>query len=173
IEIYSQGQGIFDDQRQCASFLGVSEDKIRVTLVPNGGAFGGKEDMCVQPHAALLCQMTGRPVKVTGTRGQSIRIHPKRHGIKMHDKVGGAAGGRARMIGDSGAYASVGSKVLERAAGHACGPYRVPNVDVESIAVYTNNPTCGAMRGFGANQAAFAIESAIDELAEKAGIDRW
>jgi selenium-dependent xanthine dehydrogenase len=178
VEIFSQGQGIFDDQRQCASFLGVLEDKVRVTLVPNGGAFGGKEDMCVQPHAALLCKMTGRPVKVTVTREQSIRIHPKRHGIKMHYKVGCDADGRlvavkARMIGDSGAYASVGSKVLERAAGHACGPYRVPNVDVESIAVYTNNPTCGAMRGFGANQAAFAIETAIDELAEKIGLDRW
>lgn len=178
VEIYSQGQGIFDDQRQCASFLGVPEAKVQVTLVPNGGAFGGKEDMCVQPHAALLATLTRRPVKVTVTREQSIRIHPKRHGIKMHYQVGCDAEGRlmavrARMIGDSGAYASVGSKVLERAAGHACGPYRVPNVDVESIAVYTNNLTCGAMRGFGANQSAFAMESALDELAEKAGIDRW
>lgn len=178
IEIYSQGQGIFDDQRQCASFLGLPAEKVKVTLVPNGGAFGGKEDMCVQPHAALLAMMSSLPVKVTVTREQSIRIHPKRHGIEMEYTVGCDADGRlvavkARMIGDSGAYASVGSKVLERAAGHACGPYRVPNVDVEAIAVYTNNPTCGAMRGFGANQAAFAMEGALDELAEKAGLDRW
>lgn len=178
IELFSQGQGIFDDQRQCAAFLAVPESQIKVTLVPNGGAFGGKEDMCVQPHAALLCRMTGRPVKVTVTREQSIRVHPKRHGIKMHYKVGCDAEGRlvavkARMISDSGAYASVGGKVLERAAGHASGPYRVENIDVESLAVYTNNPTCGAMRGFGANQAAFAIESMMDELAEKVGIDRW
>ncbi|MCK6548301.1 molybdopterin-dependent oxidoreductase, partial [Myxococcota bacterium] len=114
----------------------------------------------------------------TVTREQSIRIHPKRHGIKMDYEVGCDAEGRlvavrARMIGDSGAYASVGSKVLERAAGHACGPYRVPNVDVEAIAAYTNNPTCGAMRGFGANQAAFAMEGMLDELAEKTGLDRW
>lgn len=178
IDLYSQGQGIFDDQRQVASFLGLPVEKVRVTLVPNGGAFGGKEDMCVQAHASLLAKMSGRPVKVTVTREQSIRIHPKRHGIKMHYHVGIDQDGKllavkARMIGDSGAYASVGSKVLERAAGHACGPYRVENVDVESIAAYTNNPTCGAMRGFGANQAAFALESALDELAEKAGIDRW
>lgn len=178
IELFSQGQGIFDDQRQCASFLALPVEKVRVTLVPNGGAFGGKEDMCVQAHAGLLAKMSGRPVKVTVTREQSIRVHPKRHGIKMHYRVGCDAEGRllavkARMIGDSGAYASVGSKVLERAAGHACGPYRVENVDVESIAAYTNNPTCGAMRGFGANQAAFAMESMLDELAEKTGIDRW
>src|SRR5205807_10262017 len=111
-------------------------------------------------------------VKVTVTREQSICIHPKRHEIKMSYKVGCDEAGRlvavkARMISDSGAYASVGSKVLERAAGHACGPYRVPNVDVESIAVYTNNPPCGAMRGFGANQANFAMEGCLDRLLEK------
>lgn len=178
LDLYSQGQGIFDDQRQVASFLGLPASKVQVTLVPNGGAFGGKEDLSIQPHAALLSRVTGRPVKVTLTREQSIRVHPKRHPIKMHYRVGCDAQGRlvgvyARMIGDSGAYASVGAKVLERAGGHACGPYRVPNVDVEAIAAYTNNPPCGAMRGFGANQAAFAIESCLDMLAEKAGIDRW
>jgi xanthine dehydrogenase molybdenum-binding subunit len=178
VEIYSQGQGIFDDQRQCASFLGLSTEQVKVTLVPNGGAFGGKEDMSIQAHAALLALTSGRPVKLTLTREQSIRVHPKRHPIKMHYKVGADAEGRllavwARMIGDSGAYASVGGKVLERAAGHSCGPYRVPNVDVEAKAVYTNNPPCGAMRGFGANQAAFAIESIMDELADKVGLDRW
>lgn len=176
IHLYSQGQGIFDDQRQCAAFLGLPEDKLKVTLVPNGGAFGGKEDMSVQAHACLLAQVTGRPVKVKLTRVQSIRLHPKRHPIKMHYTVGCDSEGRlvavkARMIGDTGAYASVGAKVLERAGGHGCGPYRVDNVDLEAIASYTNNPPGGAMRGFGANQAHFAMESCMDMLAEKMGMD--
>jgi len=132
----------------------------------------------VQAQTALLAWLTRRPVRVTLSREESIRLHPKRHPIRMDYTVGCDAEGRltvvrARMIGDSGAYASVGGKVLERAAGHACGPYRVPNVDVEARAVYTNNPPCGAMRGFGANQAHFAIEGAIDLLAEKVGIDGW
>jgi selenium-dependent xanthine dehydrogenase len=178
VHLYSQGQGIFDDQRQCAAFLGIPMEKMKVTLVPNGGAFGGKEDMSVQAHAALLCQLTGRPVKVKLTREESIRVHPKRHPIKMYYRVGCDAEGRlvavqARMVGDTGAYASVGAKVLERAGGHACGPYRVNNVKLEAIAAYTNNPPCGAMRGFGANQAAFAMESMMDMLAEKQGMDRW
>jgi xanthine dehydrogenase molybdenum-binding subunit len=176
--LYTQGQGVFDDRRQVAEFLGVSEDRIFVELVPNGGAFGGKEDMSVQAQTALLAQLTGRPVKLTLSREESIRLHPKRHPITMQYTVGCDADGRltavkARMLGDSGAYASVGSKVLERAAGHACGPYRVPHVDVEAIAAYTNNPPCGAMRGFGANQAHFAIEGCMDLLAQRAGLDAW
>jgi CO/xanthine dehydrogenase Mo-binding subunit len=152
----------------------VAEEHIDVELVPSGGAFGGKEDASIQPHAALLAWLTSRPVRVTLTREQSIRMHPKRHPIRMDYTVGCDAAGhltavRARMIGDSGAYASVGGKVLERAAGHACGPYRVPHVDVEARAVYTNNPPCGAMRGFGANQAHFAMEGCMDLLARKAG----
>jgi xanthine dehydrogenase molybdenum-binding subunit len=178
LRLYTQGQGIFDDRRQVARFLGVPEEDVFVELVPNGGAFGGKEDMSVQAQAALLARLTGRPVRLALTREQSIRLHPKRHPITMHYTVGADAGGRltavkARLVGDSGAYASVGGKVLERAAGHACGPYRVPNVDVESLAVYTNNPPCGAMRGFGANQAHFAIEGCMDLLAKAAGLDPW
>ncbi|HZU99935.1 MAG TPA: selenium-dependent xanthine dehydrogenase [Planctomycetota bacterium] len=178
IRIYTQGQGVFDDRRQCARFLGVREEDLEVELVPNGGAFGGKEDMSCQAQTALLCKVTGVPVKVRLTREESIRIHPKRHPIRMHYKVGCDAQGkltavRARMLGDSGAYASVGGKVLERAAGHACSAYDVPNVDVVAQAVYTNNPPCGAMRGFGANQAAFAMESIVDMLAAKVGMDPW
>jgi selenium-dependent xanthine dehydrogenase len=176
--LHSQGQGVFDDRRQCAAFLGIPAERLEVALVPNGGAFGGKEDMSIQAHAALLCHVTGRPVRLVLSREESIRIHPKRHPITMRYRVGCDAEGRltavwARMIGDSGAYASVGAKVLERAGGHACGPYRVTNVDVEAKAVYTNNPPCGAMRGFGANQAQFAMEGAVDLLAEKVGIDGW
>jgi xanthine dehydrogenase molybdenum-binding subunit len=178
LHLYTQGQGVFDDRRQVASFLGEPEDRIFVELVPNGGAFGGKEDMSIQAQTALLARMTGRPVKLTLNREESIRIHPKRHPVKMTYTVGCDEEGRltavkARLIGDSGAYASVGSKVLERAAGHACGPYKVPNVDVESRGAYTNNPPCGAMRGFGANQAHFGMEGAMDLLAEKAGLDGW
>ncbi len=165
LRVYTQGQG-------------VPESDVFVALVSNGGAFGGKEDMSIQAQTALLAKVTGSPVKLTLSREESLRLHPKRHPIKMTYTVGCDADGRltavkADMIGDKGAYASVGSKVLERAAGHCTGPYQVDNVHVVSLAVYTNNPPCGAMRGFGANQAAFAIDSMIDILAEKVGIDGW
>jgi selenium-dependent xanthine dehydrogenase len=178
LHLFTQGQGVFDDRRQVAGFLGVPETHVHVELVPNGGAFGGKEDMSVQAQTALLAHVTRRPVKLTLSREESVRLHPKRHPITMHYTVGCDAEGRltavrARMLGDSGAYASVGGKVLERAAGHACGPYRVPAVDVESRAAYTNNPPCGAMRGFGANQAHFAIEGCLDLLAKQVGLDGW
>ena len=178
LHLYTQGQGIFDDKRQVARFLGEPEDQIFVELVPNGGAFGGKEDMSVQAQTALLARATGKPVRLVVSREESIRIHPKRHPITMNFEVGCDADGHltvvtAHMVGDTGAYASVGGKVLERAAGHACGPYRVPTVDVRAVAVLTNNPPCGAMRGFGANQANFAIEGCLDLLAEKVGIDGW
>ncbi len=112
------------------------------------------------------------------TRRESMRFHVKRHPIWLDYTAGCDAEGnlvavQARIIGDNGAYASVGGKVLERAAGHACGPFRVPNVDVEATAVYTNNPPSGAMRGFGANQADFALEGVLDMLAEQAGMDGW
>jgi selenium-dependent xanthine dehydrogenase len=178
LDLYSQGQGVFDDRRQVAQFLNMSEEDIFVALVPNGGAFGGKEDMSIQPHAAILAKMTGRPVKVTLNREESIRIHPKRHPITMDYTVACDADGcltaiRARMVGDTGAYTSVGGKVLERAGGHAQGPYRVANVDIEATAAHTNNPPCGAMRGFGANQANFGLEGCLDMLAEKVGLDGW
>ena len=182
LRLYTQGQGIYDDRRQVAAFTGLPEDAVDVVLVPNGGAFGGKEDLSVQAHAALLAQVSGQPVRVTVSRDESVRMHPKRHPVRMHYRVGCDADGRltavhARILGDSGAYASVGAKVLERAAGHACGPYRVPHVDVEARAVYTNHPPCGAMRGFGVNQTAFAIEGAVDRLAALCGLDafemRW
>jgi len=178
LHLYTQGQGAFDDRRQCARFLGIDEEEIFVELVESGGAFGGKEDLSVQPHAALLARLTGRPVLLELSREESIRFHPKRHPIRMEYRVGCDAEGRltavrARLLGDTGAYASVGAKVLERAAGHACGPYRVPHVDVEAIAACTNNPPCGAMRGFGANQAHFAMEGCMDLLAEELGLDGW
>ncbi len=176
--VYSQGQGVHDDRLQIASILGVDPGAVEVELVTNGGAFGGKEDLSIQGQTALAAHTLGRPVKTVLTREQSIRIHPKRHPITLHYMVGADETGRltavrARIVGDTGAYASVGMKVLERAAGHSCGPYRVPNVDVEAKTVYTNNPPCGAMRGFGANQAAFAIEGVLDLLAERVGVDGY
>ena len=178
IHVYSQGQGVWEDRRQLASFLGVPEEKIRVTQVSNGGAFGAKEDLNVQCHSALLALQTGQPVLTTLSRKESLRFHTKRHPITMDYTVGCDADGRlvavrARMVGDTGAYASVGDKVLERAAGHACSVYSVPNVDIEARAVYTNNPPAGAMRGFGANQSNFAIEGIMDILADEVGIDGW
>jgi aldehyde oxidoreductase len=176
--VYSGGQGVWDDKEQIAAMLDIAEDKVIVELVSNGGAFGGKEDMSNQGHTALAAHLTGKPVKCTLTRPQSFLMHPKRHPVRVEiwmgcDESGRVTALKARMVGDSGPYASVGMKVLERAAGHACGPYAVENVDVEAIAVRTNNPVCGAFRGFGANQAQFATEGSIDRLAEKVGLSSW
>jgi selenium-dependent xanthine dehydrogenase len=178
LHVSSQGQGVWEDRHQVASFLGWPEGRVRVTQVSNGGAFGAKEDLNVQCHAALAAVATGRPVLITLSRAESLRFHPKRHPLTMTytvgaDDEGRLTGIRVRIVGDTGAYASVGDKVLERAAGHACGPYRFEAVDVESTAVYTNNPPCGAMRGFGVNQVAFAIDGMLDRLAERVGIDPW
>ena len=178
LKLYTQGQGVHDDQAQIALVLDIPPATLEVELVANGGAFGGKEDLSIQAQTALAARLTGRPVRTVLTREQSIRMHPKRHPISLAYAVGADAEGRltavrARIVGDTGAYASVGMKVLERAAGHSCGPYRVPNVDVEAKTLYTNNPPCGAMRGFGANQASFAIEGIMDLLAEKVGVDGY
>jgi len=178
MHVYSQGQGVWDDRRQIASFLDVPEQRVRVTQVSAGGAFGAKEDLNVQAHAALLAARAGRPVRITLTRKESMCFHAKRHAMWLDYTAGCDADGkltavRARIVGDSGAYASVGDKVLERAAGHACSAYAVENVDVEATAVYTNNPPCGAMRGFGVNQANFAMEGVLDLLAQEVGLDGW
>jgi selenium-dependent xanthine dehydrogenase len=178
LHVYSQGQGVHDDQKQIASLLGISLDQVMVELVSNGGAFGGKEDLSVQAHTALAAWLLKKPVKMVLSREQSMRMHPKRHPLKMKYKIGADESGRLtaariRIIGDTGAYASVGMKVMERAAGHSCGPYRMPAVDVVAQTAYTNNSPCGAMRGFGVNQTAFAIESIMNEIADKAGIDPW
>ncbi|MDD8013279.1 MAG: molybdopterin-dependent oxidoreductase, partial [Acidobacteriota bacterium] len=178
VRLYSQGQGVYEDRRQVASLLGLPQEKVRVIQVANGGGFGGKEDITVQGHAALFAFLLRQPVRVRLSRPESLRMHPKRHPFVMEyalgcDKEGRLTALRARIIGDTGAYASVGTKVLERAAGHASGAYHVPAADIEAKTVYTNNPPCGAMRGFGVNQVTFAVESCIDMLCEKGGFDRW
>jgi xanthine dehydrogenase molybdenum-binding subunit len=178
LRVYSGGQGIWDDRDQIAAMLDIAPSAVVVELISNGGAFGGKEDMSNQAQTALAAHLLQRPVKCTLSREESFRLHAKRHPITIDlelgcDEHGVLTAHRARLLGDSGPYASVGMKVLERAAGHATGPYAVPAVDVEAIAARTNNPVCGAFRGFGANQAQFAMEGALDRLAEKVGISGW
>ena len=178
VEVFSQGQGAYEDRAQIARVLGLDEGQVRVIQVSNGGAFGGKEDMTVQGHAALHAWLLKRPVRVLLSREESLLMHPKRHPMRLDYTVGCDANGRltgliAEIVGDTGAYASVGMKVLERSAGHAAGAYAVPNVFVRSRAVYTNNIPSGAMRGFGVPQATFAMESCIDDLCGQGGFDRW
>jgi xanthine dehydrogenase molybdenum-binding subunit len=178
LTVYSGGQGVWDDRDQIASMLAVEPDQVTVELVSNGGAFGGKEDMSNQGHTALAAHLLRVPVKCTLTREESFLMHAKRHPVRIEATAACDDGGkltayRARLVGDSGPYASVGMKVLERAAGHAGGPYVIPNMDVAAVAVRTNNPVCGAFRGFGANQAQFATEGMLDRLAEKVGISGW
>ncbi|MEY3131747.1 MAG: hypothetical protein RLZ29_84 [Actinomycetota bacterium] len=178
LHVYSGGQGVWDDRNDIARVLGLANDRVTVELVTNGGAFGGKEDMSNQAHASLAAWLLDAPVKCVLSREESLLMHAKRHPIRMSYEMGCDANGkltalRVRAVGDSGAYASVGMKVLERMAGHASGPYHLPSIDVESIAVRTNNPVGGAFRGFGANQAQFAMEGMLDRLAELAGIDSW
>ncbi len=178
LHVYSGGQGVWDDRDQICAVLALDSSQVTVELVSNGGAFGGKEDMSNQAQTSLAAWLLQRPVKCTFSREESLLVHAKRHPIRMEYTVGCDEAGlltavRARMVGDSGAYASVGMKVLERAAGHATGPYHTPTVDVSSIAVRTNNPICGAFRGFGANQAQFAMEGCLDRLAADLGISGW
>ena len=178
VKIYSQSQGIYEDQTQIAKLLGLSKEQVRVILVANGGGFGGKEDLSVQGHAALMAKLMQLPVKVHLTRDESIIMHPKRHPVWMDYELGCDKDGKltfikARFVGDTGAYASVGAKGLTRIASHATAAYHVPATDIEAFAVYTNNLPCGAMRGFGVNQATFGMESSIDDLCEQGDFDRW
>jgi len=178
MHVYSGGQGVWDDRDDICRVLDVATDRVVVELVSNGGAFGGKEDMSNQAHASLAAWLLGRPVKCTLSREESFRMHAKRHPVRLEywagcDADGKLTGVRVRAVGDSGSYASVGMKVLERAAGHATGPYEVPAVDVEAIAARTNNLVCGAFRGFGANQAQFAMDGVLDRLAHAVGISGW
>ncbi|MGD0875466.1 MAG: molybdopterin cofactor-binding domain-containing protein [Acidimicrobiales bacterium] len=178
LKVFSGGQGVWDDRNQITSVLGISTEQVVVEQVSNGGAFGGKEDMSNQAQTALAAWVLQQPVKCTLSREESLLLHPKRHPFRIEywagcDRDGKLTALKARLLSDSGPYASVGVEVLERASGHASGPYRVPVIDVESVAVRTNNPVCGAFRGFGANQAQFAMEGVIDRLAAEVGISAW
>jgi len=178
IRLYSQGQGAYVDRTAVATLLGLPENKVRVVQVENGGGFGGKEDITVQGHASLFAYLVRKPVKVHLTRDESIIMHPKRHPVSMEislacDSKGKFTALKLNAVGDTGAYASVGTKVMERVVGHATGGYSVPVVDIKAVTVYTNNIPSGAMRGFGVPQVTFALESCIDELCRMGGFDRW
>lgn len=178
VTIYSSDQGVYATQHECAMMLGLAPEKVHVINALVGGGFGGKEDMTVQHHAALLAWMTGRPVKVKLTRQESILIHPKRHPMKMKfttacDENGYLTGMKATIIADTGAYASLGGPVLQRACTHAAGPYNYQNISIEGTAVYTDNPPAGAFRGFGVTQSCFATECNLNLLAEMVGISPW
>lgn len=178
IKVWSQSQGSVFDQKQIAAILKLPLEKVEVQLAASGGAFGAKEELSIQGQTALAAYLLQRPVKTTLTREQSTQHHVKRHPMVLKYKVGADAQGhllavRVRIVGDAGGYAGTSGKCLLRAACHSCGPYRVPNVDVESKTVFTNNPNSGAMRGFGSNQAQFAMEGIMDMLAEKVGVDGY
>ncbi len=176
--IYSSDQGTYDTQKECAGMLGWEMSRVHVINKLVGGGFGGKEDMSVQHHAALLAYHTGRPVKVKLTRKESILVHPKRHPAFMEfttacDENGYLTGMTARVLTDTGAYASLGGPVLQRLCTHAAGPYNYQNIDIEGTAVYTNNPPAGAYRGFGVTQSCFAAECNLNLLSVKAGLSPW
>jgi xanthine dehydrogenase molybdenum-binding subunit len=178
LRVYSQSQGVYEDRKALARLLALPETAIRVVQLQSGGGFGGKEDLTVQGHAALAAYRLGAPVKLALSRAESLRMHPKRHPFIMDYAVGCDAAGQltavqAELWADTGAYASVGMKVVERAVGHTTGAYHVPHVDVAGWCVYTNNIPAGAMRGFGVNQVTFALEACLDELCRQGGFDRW
>ena len=161
---------------ECSLLLGTKKVKVQNALV--GGGFGGKEDMSVQHHAALITYCTGLPVKVKLSRDESILVHPKRHHFVMDftlgcDNDGKILGVKAKVASDTGAFASLGGPVLERACTHAAGPYAYENFEIEGTAYYTNNPPAGAFRGFGVTQTCFAMESLLNMMAEKVGISPW
>lgn len=173
--VYVGSQIPFGDQRQVAQSLGLPLGKVRIIHTQVGGAFGGKEDISLQIHVALAAWLTKRPVKLVYTRTESLLAHPKRHAARIRVKTVAKRDGRlvavrAHILGDTGAYASLGESVMTRMATHAAGPYDVPNVVVDCDAVYTNNIPAGAFRGFGVPQSNLAIESQMDILARELGL---
>ncbi len=178
VMILSTDQGAYDTQHETAPMLGLPPEKVKVKNMLVGGGFGGKEDVTVQHHAALVAYLTKRPVKVKLSRQESILIHPKRHPMEMEfamgcDENGIIQGVAANVIADTGAYASLGGPVLERACTHASGPYHYENFQIDGYAYYTNNPPAGAFRGFGVTQTCFCVESLLNEMADLVGISPW
>ncbi len=174
--VYTGTQSIYDDLREIGALLNLGEDKLRIISEYVGGGFGGKEDMSCQHHTALLAYLIKKPVKMCLTRQESIIVDTKRHAMEMEfttacDENGKLTAMKAEIIADTGAYASLGGPVLQRACTHAAGPYNYQNMVVDGIAVYTNNTPGGAFRGFGVTQSAFATECNLNQLAEMVGID--
>ena len=175
VEVHVATQWLHEDQKQMAACLGLPENRVRLVLGGVGGAFGAREDISLQVHTALLALKTGRPVKMQYGREESFFGHVHRHPAKIWMRHHADAEGRiinieARFVFDGGAYASTSSAVLINGVTHTQGPYVCPNAVVDGYAVRTNNPPCGAMRGFGVVQACFAHEGQMDKLAEAAGL---
>ncbi|MGV9930744.1 xanthine dehydrogenase family protein molybdopterin-binding subunit [Streptomyces olivaceoviridis] len=176
VHLYIATQWLHSDLRQMAPVLGLPEEKVRMTLAGVGGAFGGREDLSMQIHACLLALRTGKPVKIVYNRFESFFGHVHRHPAKLHYEHGATRDGKlthmkCRIVLDGGAYASASPAVVGNASSLSVGPYVIDDVDIEAIALYTNNPPCGAMRGFGAVQACFAYEAQMDKLAKELGLD--
>ena len=176
--IYSTDQGTYDTRHETSILLGLPPEKVIVENMLVGGGFGGKEDVTVQHQAALIAYITKRAVKVKLTRKESILVHPKRHPMSIDlttacDENGRLTAMKAVVVADTGAYASLGGPVLQRACTHAAGPYNYQVIDIDGKAVYTNNPPAGAFRGFGVTQTCFATEMNINLLAEMCGMDPW
>ncbi|MFJ2267719.1 xanthine dehydrogenase subunit D [Streptomyces sp. NPDC087849] len=176
VDLYVATQWLHSDLRQIAPVLGLPEDKVRMTLSGVGGAFGGREDLSMQIHACLLALRTGKPVKIVYNRFESFFGHVHRHPAKLWYEHGATRDGKlthmkCRIVLDGGAYASASPAVVGNASSLSVGPYVVDDVDIEAVALYTNNPPCGAMRGFGAVQACFAYEAQMDRLAAELGMD--
>lgn len=177
IVLYVGGQSPYRDQMQVSRALGIEPEQVRVVSTPVGGAFGGKEENTVQIHLALLAMKTKRPVKMAWTREESGITGIKRHPMTVTMKTAANEDGelianKVRIVADTGAYASLGPTVLDVAIENSCGPYRVPNIDIDAYLVYTNNGVAGAFRGFGAPQVNFAIEMNLDIIAQKLSLDR-
>lgn len=176
MEVYVGSQIPYADRLQVARALGWPPERVRIVGQMMGGGFGGKEDIAGQIHAALLAHATGRPVKLLFDRHESLLVHPKRHATQIKVRLGAKRDGRlvavqTELYGDSGAYASLGEKVMTRATTHSTGPYDLPHARADCYAMYTNNPPAGAFRGFGVTQSAFAIESMMDMLAHELHLD--
>lgn len=176
MEIYVGSQIPYQDRTQVARVMGWDESRVRIVGQLMGGGFGGKEDVMGQIHVAMLANATQRPVKLLFDRHESLLVHPKRHATQIRVKIGAKKDGRlvavdTELYGDTGAYASLGEKVMTRATTHSAGPYDVEHVRADCYAMYTNNPPAGAFRGFGVTQSAFAVESMMDMLAEKLNIE--
>jgi CO/xanthine dehydrogenase Mo-binding subunit len=177
VTVVVAGQWTHEDQEQIAHALGLPTEQVRVIYPAIGGAFGGREDMSVQIVLALAAHKLRRPVKTQWTREESILYHHKRHPIKVYarwgaDKDGRVVAAECRVIGDAGAYNYTSNKVLGNANLTVTGAYEIPNIHIDTYAVYTNNIPCGAFRGFGAPQALFAAEGQMDRLADALGMDR-
>ena len=176
VDLFVATQWLHVDRDQVAACLGLEPDKVRITLAGVGGAFGAREDLSMQVHCSLLALATGRPVKMMYSREESFYGHVHRHPCRLQYEHGATEKGelvyiKARLLFDGGAYASSSTAVLSNATSFGCGPYEVPNAHIDAHVVYTNNPPCGAMRGFGAVQVCFAYESQMDRLAARLGID--